>query len=165
MIEQAVTASGGLDGLAFVLSEHATLGTGELPSRRNRRRCKDVRARSAAAAILWRFGSAGVAACDGVGGGGGGGPVAVRAAQAVHVRAAAALQSIDVVSGSAFATRARAAHLKHERALEYKRDLAEFRAGRQVGVNADTRQVMVGQAQPVYTCHLRVIIITIRTLV
>ena len=69
----------------------------------------------------------------------------------MHVRAAAALPSVDVVSGSAFAARAREAHLKHERALKWKHDLAGFRAGMQVGVNADTLQMMVGRAQPVYT--------------
>ena len=69
----------------------------------------------------------------------------------MHVRAAAALPSVDVVSGSAFAARAREAHLKHERALKWKHDLASFRAGMQVGVNADTLQMMVGRAQPVYT--------------
>ena len=33
----------------------------------------------------------------------------------------------------------------------WKHDLASFRAGTQVGVNADTLQMMLGRAQPVYT--------------
>ena len=42
-------------GLAFVLPEYAALGAGELPSRRAQRLRKGVRARSARAAVLWRF--------------------------------------------------------------------------------------------------------------
>ena len=132
-------------GLAFVLPEYAALGAGELPSRRAQLLRKGVRARSASAAVLWRFSSAGVAVFDGVDGGPAGGD------DAVHVRAATALPSVDIVSGSAFAARAREAHLKHERALKWKHDLAGFRAVTQVGVNVDTLQMMVGRAQPVYT--------------
>ena len=144
MVKGAAKA-GETAGLAFVLPRYDKLGAGAMPSEREGRRCKEVRARRSLAAVLWRFSSAGFAAFDGVDGGPAGGD------ETVHVRAAATLPSLDVVSGSAFAARAREAHLKYERALEWKRDLADFRAGTQVGVNADTQQMMVGRAQPVYT--------------
>lgn len=138
--------SGGLkDSLAFITPGFVSLGAGALPSARQKQVYKALRARRASAAVLWRFSTAGVAAHDSFGGQEHDGD------HVIHVRAAASLPTVEVLSRSSFNTSCQEASLKQRQASQWKQDLQTFRDTVQIGVNADTHQVMSGAPQPCYT--------------
>ena len=92
-------------GLAFVVPDFTNLGAGALPANRLKRLSSELRRCSATAAVLWRFSSAGVAEHDALEGEGG---------HVIHVRDSAVLPSVEVVSGSKFATLTQQAHRKQK---------------------------------------------------
>ena len=98
------------ESLCSVVSSLDSRASGVAPARRATQLGKALRGSRSRATVLWRFGSAGVAAHDALDGGevGDGDDI-------VLVRAAAALAPVEVVSGSEFTQLARQAKLKHEK--------------------------------------------------
>ena len=99
-------------GLAHVVRGFDNLTAGVLPYNRQKALNRALQRHSATAAVLWRFGTAGVAEYDCLQGGD-----PSDGDHVVHVRASATLPSVEILSGSKFAAVTGESHRKQQQGV------------------------------------------------